>query len=59
MGNETSSISKSKDLKSANTNKEGPKTAQIVTVKEKPIHFSKTVRYFICLFNFLVTSILK
>jgi len=42
MGNETSSISKSKDLKSANTNKEGPKTAQIVTVKEKPIHFSKT-----------------
>jgi len=42
MGNETSSLSKSKEIKSANTNTEVSQPAQIVVVKEKPLNFSKT-----------------
>ena len=50
MGNETSSLSKSKEIKSAKTNTEVSQPAQIVVVKEKPLNFSKTVIFFYIVF---------
>ena len=61
MGNEASSLSKSKELKSASTNKEVSQPAQIVIVKEKPLNFSKTVRPFSlsCFFEKLIKKRIK